>query len=44
MTVTVYVPRDSAALSVGADEVAAAIAATAKQRGVDVRIVRNGGF
>ena len=25
MTVTVYVPRDSAALSVGADEVAAAV-------------------
>ena len=42
MTVTVYVPRDSAALSVGADEVAAAIAATAKQRGEAVRIGRNG--
>ena len=42
MTVTVFVPRDSAALAVGADEVAQAIAATAKQRGIDLRIVRNG--
>lgn len=36
--VTVYVPRDSAALSVGADEVAAALAAAAPQ----ARLVRNG--
>jgi formate dehydrogenase iron-sulfur subunit len=41
-TVTVYVPRDSAALSVGAEEVAQAIAAGAKRRGVDVHLVRNG--
>ncbi|MGQ9369884.1 formate dehydrogenase beta subunit [Azospirillum sp. ST 5-10] len=40
--VTVYVPRDAAALSVGADEVAAAVAAEAHRRGADVRIVRNG--
>ena len=30
--ITVYVPRDAAALSVGADEVAAAIAAEAKKQ------------
>jgi len=33
MPVTVYVPRDSAALALGADEVAAAIASEAAQRG-----------
>ncbi len=37
--VTVYVPRDTAARSVGADAVAAALAASA---GEQVRIVRNG--
>jgi formate dehydrogenase iron-sulfur subunit len=42
VTTTIYVPRDSAALSVGADRVAAAIAELAAQRGADVRIVRNG--
>ena len=40
--ITVYVPRDAAALSVGADEVAAAIAAEAKKQKKDVKIVRNG--
>lgn len=40
--IKVYVPRDAAALSVGADEVAAAIAAEAKKRKLDVQIVRNG--
>lgn len=39
---TVYVPRDVAALSVGADEVAAAIRAEATTRGLPLRIVRNG--
>ncbi|PWC52706.1 NADH-quinone oxidoreductase subunit NuoF [Azospirillum sp. TSO22-1] len=39
---TVYVPRDAAALSVGADAVAAAIRAEAVRRGIPVRIVRNG--
>ena len=38
----VYVPRDAAALSVGADEVAVRIAAEAHARGLDVTIVRNG--
>lgn len=39
---TIYVPRDAAALSVGADEVAEAIAREAKKRKIDVKIVRNG--
>ncbi len=39
---TVFVPRDSAARSVGADDVAAAIESLAAKRGVDVEIVRNG--
>jgi formate dehydrogenase iron-sulfur subunit len=42
MTVTVYVPADSAAKSVGAGEVAAAIAAEATKRHLDIRLVRNG--
>ena len=42
MSNMVYVPRDSSALSVGADEVAQAIASTAAARGHDVRLVRNG--
>ena len=41
-TVTVYVPRDSAARSVGADEVAAAISQHAQAAGRDVTVVRNG--
>ncbi len=39
---TVYVPRDSAACGVGADETAAAIAREAARRQLDIRIVRNG--
>ncbi|MDH5279379.1 MAG: formate dehydrogenase, partial [Actinomycetota bacterium] len=39
---TVYVPRDSAARSVGADEVAVALTAEAARRGDDLRLVRNG--
>jgi formate dehydrogenase iron-sulfur subunit len=39
--IKVYIPRDSAALAVGADEVAAAIADEAIQRGHDVQIIRN---
>ncbi|MDE3010725.1 MAG: NADH-quinone oxidoreductase subunit NuoF [Pseudomonadota bacterium] len=38
----IYVPRDSAALSVGADEVAAAIVAEAARLGVTIELVRNG--
>ncbi len=37
-----YVPRDAAALAVGADEVAAAITAEAARRGVALQLVRNG--
>ncbi|HEU5158741.1 MAG TPA: NADH-ubiquinone oxidoreductase-F iron-sulfur binding region domain-containing protein [Streptosporangiaceae bacterium] len=39
---TVYVPRDSAALSVGADEVAIAIATSAATAGREINLVRNG--
>jgi formate dehydrogenase iron-sulfur subunit len=42
MTTTIYVPRDSAALSVGADAVAEAIRREADVRGLDIRLVRNG--
>jgi formate dehydrogenase iron-sulfur subunit len=42
MSVTVYVPGDAAALALGADSVAAAIAAEAAKRGIDIRLVRNG--
>ncbi len=38
----VYVPRDSAALSVGAEDVARAIASEAARRGLTVELVRNG--
>src|SRR5437899_12935314 len=42
MSVTVYIPRDAAALSLGAEDVAKAIAAEATARKIDVTIVRNG--
>jgi formate dehydrogenase iron-sulfur subunit len=42
MTVTVYIPCDAAALSLGADEVADAISSEASARGVELRVVRNG--
>lgn len=42
MTVTVFVPRDAAALAVGADKVAAAIEREASARNLDVKIIRNG--
>ena len=40
--VTLYIPRDAAARSVGADDVAAAVAAAASAAGRAVDIVRNG--
>ena len=40
--IRIFVPRDSAARSVGADEVAAAIEAGMSDRGIDAEIVRNG--
>ncbi len=39
---TVYVPRDAAALSIGAGEVAAAIAKECSARGVELKLIRNG--
>jgi formate dehydrogenase iron-sulfur subunit len=42
MSTTVYVPGDAGALSVGAGEVAAAVAAEAKRRGIKLNLVRNG--
>lgn len=42
MTVTVYVPCDSAALALGADKIAAAITNEAEKRSLDITLVRNG--
>ncbi|GLQ51134.1 formate dehydrogenase beta subunit [Dyella flava] len=42
MSITVYVPRDASALSLGAEAVAQAIEAEAAVRKLDVHIVRNG--
>jgi formate dehydrogenase iron-sulfur subunit len=42
MTATIYVPRDSGALALGAEKVAGAIAGEMKARGIDAKIVRNG--
>ncbi|MDM0109803.1 NADH-ubiquinone oxidoreductase-F iron-sulfur binding region domain-containing protein [Variovorax sp. J22R24] len=40
--ITVHVPRDSAAVAVGADEVAAALQAECARRGIALNLVRNG--
>jgi formate dehydrogenase iron-sulfur subunit len=40
--ITIYVPSDSAAISVGADAVASALVEEARRRGFSVRLVRNG--
>lgn len=40
--ITVYVPRDAAALAVGADAFVGRLATRAAERGIDLRIVRNG--
>jgi formate dehydrogenase iron-sulfur subunit len=42
MTITIFVPRDSAALAMGADALAAAICAEAARRQIPVKLVRNG--
>ena len=42
MTVRIYVPGDSAALALGAHDVARAITSEAALRGIDLTIVRNG--
>lgn len=44
MSIKVYVPLDSGSVALGADDVAAAIAAKASKAGSDVKIVRNGSF
>ncbi|HUG58430.1 MAG TPA: NADH-ubiquinone oxidoreductase-F iron-sulfur binding region domain-containing protein, partial [Candidimonas sp.] len=41
-TIKIFVPRDSAAIAVGADALAHVIAQEAQRRGLDVLIVRNG--
>jgi len=40
----IYVPRETAAVSVGADEVALAIAQVAKKTGTDIELIRNGSW
>jgi formate dehydrogenase iron-sulfur subunit len=40
--VTVYVPGDSGAISVGADDVARKLAEEGRRRGISLRIIRNG--
>ncbi len=42
--VKVYVPRETTSVSVGADDVAVAIARAAKQAGASIQIVRNGSW
>ncbi|AYR21492.1 formate dehydrogenase beta subunit [Alcaligenes faecalis] len=41
-TITVYIPRDTAAVAMGAHEIAQQLATQAQERGLDVQIVRNG--
>jgi formate dehydrogenase iron-sulfur subunit len=40
--IKVFVPRDSTALSLGADKTAKAIAAEAQKRGIEIELIRNG--
>lgn len=42
MSIRIYVPCDSSAIAVGADEVAQAITAEAQRRGVAIELIRNG--
>ena len=42
MSTIIYVPNDSAAISIGADQVAALIAQEAVKRSLDIKIIRNG--
>ena len=42
MSITIYIPRDSTALALGANVVANAIATEAERRGIDLRLIRNG--
>jgi formate dehydrogenase iron-sulfur subunit len=42
MSITIYVPCDSSAISLGADRVATAFAKEAEKRGIDIQLIRNG--
>ena len=42
MSVRLYVPRETSALAMGADQVARNIAAEAAERGIEIELVRNG--
>jgi len=42
MSIRVYVPRDAAAIAVGADKVAASIMKEAAARGIEIEMIRNG--
>ena len=42
MSITIYVPCDSSAIALGADQVAAEIVLQAQQRGIAINLVRNG--
>ncbi|MDH3620216.1 MAG: NADH-quinone oxidoreductase subunit NuoF [Gammaproteobacteria bacterium] len=42
--IKIYVPRETTAVSVGADEVALEIARAAKKRGASIQLVRNGSW
>ncbi|AWI59070.1 formate dehydrogenase subunit beta [Sinorhizobium fredii USDA 205] len=42
MTVKIYIPRDAAAIALGAEKVATAMAEAIAARGVDAAIIRNG--
>lgn len=44
MSTRIYVPRETAAISVGADDVAIAIARHAKEHGKKIELVRNGSW
>jgi len=42
MTVTIYIPRDSGAIALGANKVTRAMEKELSARGLDARIIRNG--
>ncbi|MDD1641432.1 MAG: formate dehydrogenase, partial [Methylococcaceae bacterium] len=42
MSITIYVPCDSSAISLGADRVAVAITKEAEKRSIDIQLIRNG--
>ena len=44
MTTRVYIPRETSAVSIGADEVAVALAREAKRSGAAIELVRNGSW